>query len=194
MNCCGDHLTLPVDQGRFRCEHCGIIRDSNGKIERAAKKKPGCRPIHRFLRISPVTWKYSKQHLERISWGFVPSGSLDKWSIYQEEAHVYFHRSATGQFCYRVKIEGDAIVEVAVSKHLCKAQSEEQSLAAVSRLIGSHLLGIIDCVQCGKPIGASAQSQCANCKVRIHDRCVGSSSACPKCRGILRPGRWQWGQ
>lgn len=49
--------------------------------------------------------KFSSEELSRIEAGLIPKEMEDKWFVYYEAPHLFFHRSWTGQPVYRVALE-----------------------------------------------------------------------------------------
>lgn len=62
-----------------------------------------------------VEWSFSKDDLERISWGFVPRRMEDKWYIVKDGDELRFHRSWTGTLCFIAHFKGDAVSRIEIS-------------------------------------------------------------------------------
>lgn len=53
----------------------------------------------------PYTGVFTRKELKQLKLGIVPREMEDKWFIYFEATHLFFHRSWTGQPVYRVTLE-----------------------------------------------------------------------------------------
>ena len=53
----------------------------------------------------PYAAEFNSAEFARLRDGLVPRTMEDKWFVYFEEPHLYFHRSWTGQPAYRLKLE-----------------------------------------------------------------------------------------
>lgn len=130
--------------GRVRCPSCGSVHSplypEYGSMPVAGKKSWRLKPAPSALVRRDVSWKFSKADLVRMSWGAIPATQDDKWFIYQSGKHIFFHRSWTGMFCYRAKLEGSRIVQIAIAKSLIKHESI-QAQALIKWLIVDRLLG-----------------------------------------------------
>lgn len=65
-----------------------------------------------------VRWAFSKEDVERISWGFVPRAMEDKWYIEREDDEVRFYRSWSGTLCYIARLSGSEITRIEVASQL----------------------------------------------------------------------------
>ena len=89
---------------------------------------------------------FSRQDLERIQLGHVPTSMEDKWFIYLEDGWLRFHRSWTGACIYGLKIrataEGGQVVESWVNRDAkqYKQNDTEYDRRLVEFLIGAFLL------------------------------------------------------
>lgn len=85
----------------------------------------------------------------RLREGFVPQQMEDKWFIYYEEPHLFFHRSWTGEPVYRLALnigpEGAGVAEALWSKDLADAspptQDAEYQVRLLDFLLSTLLLG-----------------------------------------------------
>ena len=63
---------------------------------------------------------FDSRQFARLKDGLIPEQMEDKWFIYYEESHLFFHRSWTGQPVYRVTLKnvpnGDEVREALWSK------------------------------------------------------------------------------
>lgn len=119
---CGSPLSPPSDGLRFRCPSCRCIYDFDwqrtGTTEAAAPGKWEANPWEGTCTEIAVRWPFSKEDLERISWGFVPRRMEDKWYIVQEGDEVRFHRSWSGTLCYVAHLAGNAITRIEIASQL----------------------------------------------------------------------------
>jgi len=53
----------------------------------------------------PYTSTFTSEELRQLQLGLVPREMEDKWFIYFEAPHLFFHRSWTGQPVYRVTLD-----------------------------------------------------------------------------------------
>ncbi len=89
---------------------------------------------------------FSRQDLERIQVGHVPTSMEDKWFIYLEDGWLRFHRSWTGACIYGLKIrataEGGQVVESWVNRDAkqYKQNDTEHDRRLVEFLVGAFLL------------------------------------------------------
>jgi hypothetical protein len=65
-----------------------------------------------------VRWPFSKEDVERISWGCVPRAMEDKWYIEREDDEVRFYRSWSGTLCYIARLSGSEIVRIEIASQL----------------------------------------------------------------------------
>ncbi len=70
-----------------------------------AKRNDGPREKFRKLAKIPYTDEFSPNEMRALSRGLVPKNDTDKWFVYFEKGILSFHRSATGQGVYRVRIK-----------------------------------------------------------------------------------------
>jgi hypothetical protein len=68
----------------------------------ATRKSWNCTPFQAGDEL-PFVATFSQSEYARICEGFVPQAMEDKWFIYYEQPHLFFHRSWTGQPVYRIK-------------------------------------------------------------------------------------------
>jgi hypothetical protein len=95
----------------------------------------------------PYEGTFSRDELGAIYRGHVPRGMEDKWFAFFERPYLYFHRSWTGQFIFRVKLEdagaGARVAEAAVldDASTYRRQSVEYEASLLSFLVRRILLG-----------------------------------------------------
>jgi hypothetical protein len=119
---CGSSLVLPADGLRFQCPGCRCIYafdwDHQGTTEVAVPGKFDARPWENGCTGIPVRWAFSKEDLERLSWGFVPRRMEDKWYIVREDDEIRFHRSWSGTLCYIAHLSRNEITQIDVANQL----------------------------------------------------------------------------
>lgn len=119
---CGSPLVIPADGLRFRCPSCRCIYDFewnySGTTEAATPGRWETQPWEGTCTEVAVRWTFSKEDLERISWGFTPRRMEDKWYIEQEGDEVRFYRSWTGTLCYVAHRSGSEITRLEIASQL----------------------------------------------------------------------------
>ena len=70
-----------------------------------AKRNDGPRDKFRKLAKIPYTDEFSPDEMRDISRGLISKSDSDKWFVYFEKNILSFHRSATGQGVYRIRIK-----------------------------------------------------------------------------------------
>lgn len=73
-----------------------------------------------FTQGVPITFsaEFSSDELSLLEAGLVPKQMEDKWFVYFETPHLYFHRSWTGKPVYRVTLKSASNGTVVVSEAL----------------------------------------------------------------------------
>ena len=95
----------------------------------------------------PYQAVFTGEEFARLKTGLIPQQMEDKWFIYYEEPHLFFHRSWTGKPVYRLTIKSTPkeaqIVEVLWSKDLEAASNADPNYQAqlVDFLLSNLLLG-----------------------------------------------------
>jgi hypothetical protein len=95
----------------------------------------------------PLAATFSQAEYTRICEGLVPQAMEDKWFIYCEPPHLFFHRSWTGQPVYRVKLvqSGSSyqIEEAAWATELARGKEDQLTYQSelLAFLISNLLLG-----------------------------------------------------
>ena len=74
-----------------------------------------------------VSGRYNSEQCARLKMGFVPQEMEDKWFVYYDEPHLFFHRSWTGQPVYRLRLtsvpKGVEVTEALLAKNLADRSS-----------------------------------------------------------------------
>lgn len=137
----------------------------------------------------PYRATFSAAELERIRDGLVPEAMEDKWFVYCEEPHLYFHQSWTGQPVYRVRLErsGDG---AEVAEALCVAgpiadSGAEHQARLLDFLVSNLLLGM------AKPFPLAAHARTRDAALWQH---VFSGTGYPYVRSPTQPVRRHWWQ
>jgi hypothetical protein len=102
-----------------------------------------------FEDVVPIPYRRSfpQQAFERLQAGLVPRAMEDKWFVYYEAPHLYFHRSWTGLPVYRVEFketgEGAEVSAAYWSTALAQAPAADPAHQArlLHFLISNLLLG-----------------------------------------------------
>ena len=119
---CGQELTPPSDGLRFQCPSCRCLYDFDwdraGTTEVARPGRFDTQPWEAACTEVAVRWPFSKEDLERISWGFVPRRMEDKWYIEREDDEVRFYRSWSGTLCYVAHLSGAEITRIEIASQL----------------------------------------------------------------------------
>lgn len=95
----------------------------------------------------PYAPTFAAEEAGRLTRGLIPREMEDKWFIFYERPHLFFHRSWTGQAVYRIALEdagnGMRVVETLWSKDLADAGSADLEYQAklIDFLISNLLLG-----------------------------------------------------
>jgi len=95
----------------------------------------------------PYKAVFSEEQFARLKLGLVPRQMEDKWFIYYEEPHLFFHRSWTGQPVYRLtlrkKPDGAEIHQALWSNVLAEAREADPGyqVLLLDFLISNLLLG-----------------------------------------------------
>lgn len=117
---CGRRIPIPPDGLRFQCAACARIHDPRdrgfftGQDKVAEREDWLVEGMDLPVEEHAVDWSFEPGDLERIGWGFIPRSMEDKWFIYRYGDDIYFHRSWTGAFCSRARLEGNRIRSVAI--------------------------------------------------------------------------------
>ena len=110
-----------------------------------AKRHDGPREKFRKLTKIPYTDEYTSAELEAISNGLLPSNPDDKWFVYFEKNILSFHRAATGQGVYRIRIkshrDGSGVVKWARCTKEVMTIDKRYEAAVLNFLISNLLLG-----------------------------------------------------
>ncbi len=97
----------------------------------------------------PYKAVFSEEQFARLKIGLVPKQMEDKWFIYYEEPHLFFHRSWTGQPVYRLALrktaDGAEIDEALWSKVLADTPGPDPGyqVQLIDFLLSNLLLGEI---------------------------------------------------
>jgi len=89
---------------------------------------------------------FSAKEYEQLSYGRMPVEMEDKWFIYLEQDHLYFHRSWTGYCIFRLRFERDghfySVVEAMVNRDPDEygSANDAYDAAILSSLIDNLLL------------------------------------------------------
>jgi len=95
----------------------------------------------------PYQASYTEAQFSRLIEGFIPKTAHDRWFIYYDEPHLFFHRSSTGQPVYRVTlkltVDGAETIETLYSKKQAEKFGVEPEYSArlIDALICNLLLG-----------------------------------------------------
>jgi hypothetical protein len=119
---CGSPLAPPSDGLRFQCPGCKCVYDFDwnycGTIEVAIPGNWETQPWEGTCTAVDVKWTFSKEDLERLSWGFKPRRMEDKWYILMEDDEVRFYRSWSGTLCYVAHLSGKEIRRIEIASQL----------------------------------------------------------------------------
>jgi hypothetical protein len=94
----------------------------------------------------PYTANFDAAQTERLMHGLIPKEMEDKWFIFYERPHLFFHRSWTGQPVYRITLahalDRMKVLEALWSKDLAEAGNSDLEYQAklVDFLISNLLL------------------------------------------------------
>lgn len=103
-----------------------------------------------FKQCVPIPYHaaFAAEQLVRLKAGLIPRIMEDKWFIYYEEPHLFFHRSWTGQPIYRLTLAsladgGATVTEAFWSKELAVASKDgpDYQVRLVDFLVANLLLG-----------------------------------------------------
>jgi len=105
-----------------------------------------CEPFREGI---PIKYQavFSSEEFSRLKTGLVPQTMEDKWFIYYEEPHIFFHRSWTGKPVYKLTLnitpKEAQVVEALWSKDLATAADADVNYQAqlVDFLLSNLLLG-----------------------------------------------------
>jgi hypothetical protein len=93
----------------------------------------------------PYRAVFSADEVARLTQGLVPQAMEDKWFIYYEPPHLFFHRSWTGDPAYRVTLEvtadGASVVEAVCAKNAAKTVESDYQAQLLDFLVSNLLLG-----------------------------------------------------
>jgi hypothetical protein len=91
----------------------------------------------------PYHAEFSLEEYEKLRMGLRPRAMEDKWYVYFQEPHLFFHRSWTGQPVYRITL-ADSKSSVVVTEALCSFAppdlSDPQYQATLLDFLISNLL------------------------------------------------------
>jgi hypothetical protein len=75
-----------------------------------------------FGDVTPLSYtaSFDEQQLARLKEGLVPEAMEDKWFVYYEDPHLFFHRSWTGQPVYRITLTPEGAGARAIQAHWSK--------------------------------------------------------------------------
>jgi len=148
----------------FLLMFCGGIWVSVRKIRRARSARTAeltATPT-RVVVASATSWKHERfkdgiplpyqaifdgEQFARLKTGFIPQEMEDKWFIYYEEPHLFFHRSWTGSAVYRLALrsvqKGAEVTEALLSRDLAEApgMSSDYEVQVLDYMVSSFLLG-----------------------------------------------------
>lgn len=102
-----------------------------------------------FGDVVPLSYagSFDEQQVARLKEGLVPKEMEDKWFIYYEDPHLFFHRSWTGQPVYRITLAPDGagarVTQAHWSKDLASADhaDPEYQSQLLDFLISNLMLG-----------------------------------------------------
>lgn len=85
----------------------------------------------------PYNAVWSQEQFDRIAEGLVPTCMEDKWFVFFEEPHLYFHRSWTGLPIYKITIQqAGSTYEAKETQSACSsADGQEPELAYQAELL-----------------------------------------------------------
>lgn len=85
-----------------------------------------CKPFNEGVPLS-CRATFDSGQFARLKMGFIPQEMEDRWFVYYDEPHLFFHRSWTGQPVYRLSIEsgpnGAKVTEALWAKDLAARPS-----------------------------------------------------------------------
>lgn len=116
------------------------------KDERTAAKAGDWR-AEPFAEVSQIPYcaSFSPEQAQTLELGLLPEVMEDKWFIYFDPPHLYFHRSWTGQPVYRVRLgqtgDGVAVEEAVISDAVLVHSDAEYEARLLDFLISALLLG-----------------------------------------------------
>ena len=107
-------------------------------------------PLPKLHSVIPLDRAFTRDEMECIQRGYLPAVMEDKWFIYWEDGHLYFHRSWTGYCIYVVRFarEGESwrMVEALVNRDPSQygETRDERDVQLISYLIDLLLLRKLD--------------------------------------------------
>jgi hypothetical protein len=122
-------------------------QNADNSRKKATRDRWKAEPLPESVARLQYTRTFSAQEYEKLSYGLIPNEMEDKWFIYLEQGHLYFHRSWTGVCVYRVRFERvdetyfaiEALVNRDPTKY--KETDDAYDTALLSFLIENFLLG-----------------------------------------------------
>ena len=110
-----------------------------------AKRNDGPRDKFRKLAKIPYSDEFSPDEMHDIAQGLVPQKDSGRWFVYFEKNILSFHRSATGQGVYRIRIKtnrnGSGVVKWARCSKEVMTIDKRYEAAVLNFLISNLLLG-----------------------------------------------------
>jgi len=94
----------------------------------------------------PFSAIYVDSDIEKIKYGYIPKDMEDKWFIYFDDNHLYFHRSWTGCCIFIVKFKDShlklEVIETLVNRDTSQYTSvdSQKDLELLITLINNMLL------------------------------------------------------
>jgi hypothetical protein len=115
-------------------------------MKRAARSDLYIRvPFSTGIRL-PYQTKLDEKQFQQIQWGLIPEVMEDKWFVYYEKPHLYFHRSWTGLPVYRLTLEerdgSSTVVEALLSTERAN-QKVEVDIEYEARLVDFLLYAVV---------------------------------------------------
>ena len=106
----------------------------------------------------PYQAAYDSEQFARLKMGFIPKEMEDKWFVYYDEPHLFFHRSWTGQPVYRLRLirvpNGAEVTEALWAKDLAD-HSSNWDLAASPDWYSEFQVRLLDVVVSNLLLGQS---------------------------------------
>lgn len=145
-------LLLTFGAGHLICGILNKVKKVNHLNEKPAQPAPSgekkvtasdwqIEPMPKQKAFIPVDLKFTKKEFEKIKMGHIPEEMEDKWFVYSEDGHVYFHRSWTGNRIFDCLFEekGDEvkITGFYVNRNLeqYKETSKEKNIELLDNLL-----------------------------------------------------------
>jgi hypothetical protein len=113
---------------------------------RASRTSWKCEPFREGATL-PYQAAFDSEQFARLKEGFIPQEMEDKWFIYYEEPHLFFHRSWTGRAIYRLALRsvqrGAEVTEALLSVRQTQTPgvSFDYELQVLDYVVSSFFLG-----------------------------------------------------